>query len=86
MARSACHIFASSGLLVAVYGIVARVAYGPRLFGFLAVPTVSPFGPFVSKNHFMLRAALGPSFIALPYSAEHDHWSLAAQLAVGKTF
>jgi hypothetical protein len=42
----------AGGLFVAVYGIVARVAYGPRLFGFLAVPTVSPFGPFVSKNHF----------------------------------
>ena len=40
------------GLIVAVYGIVARTLFGPLLFGRIAVPTVSPFGPFVSKNHF----------------------------------
>jgi O-antigen ligase len=42
----------AGGLLVAVYGVVARLAFGPLLFGRIAVPTVSPFGPFVSKNHF----------------------------------
>lgn len=42
----------AGGLAVAVYGIVARVTYGPLLFGRIAVPTVSPLGPFVSKNHF----------------------------------
>ena len=40
------------GLVVAVYGIVARTLFGSLLFGKIAVPTVSPFGPFVSKNHF----------------------------------
>jgi O-antigen ligase len=40
------------GLLVCVYGIVARVAFGSLLYGSIPVPTVSPFGPFVSKNHF----------------------------------
>ena len=40
------------GLVVAVYGIVARTLFGSLLFGKVAVPTVSPFGPFVSKNHF----------------------------------
>ena len=40
------------GLTVAAYGVVARVAFGPLLYGRFAVPTVTPFGPFVSKNHF----------------------------------
>lgn len=43
---------ASSAVLVSVYGFVARLAFGDRLFGTWTVPTVSPFGPFVSKNHF----------------------------------
>jgi O-antigen ligase len=43
---------ALGGLAVAVYGVVARTLFGPLLFGRLVVPTVSPFGPFVSKNHF----------------------------------
>jgi O-antigen ligase len=42
----------TGGLLVAVYGLVARLAFGDKLFGFLTVPTIAPFGPFVSKNHF----------------------------------
>jgi O-antigen ligase len=41
-----------AGLAVALYGIAARALFGPLLFGRIAVPTVSPFGPFVSKNHF----------------------------------
>lgn len=51
-ARAVASILAASGALVAVYGIVARVAFGPLVFGLVAVPTVAPFGPFVSKNHF----------------------------------
>jgi O-antigen ligase len=39
-------------VLVAVYGFAARLAFGDRLFGTWTVPTVAPFGPFVSKNHF----------------------------------
>ncbi len=39
-------------LLVAVYGLVARLLFGDKLYGFLSVPTITPFGPFVSKNHF----------------------------------
>lgn len=41
-----------SGLALSIYAIVARAAFGPLLFGRYVVPTVSPFGPFVSKNHF----------------------------------
>jgi O-antigen ligase len=39
-------------LLVALYGVVARTLFGPLLFGRIPVPTVAPFGSFVSKNHF----------------------------------
>jgi O-antigen ligase len=42
----------ASGVLVATYGLVARLAFGDKLYGFLTVPTIAPFGPFVSKNHF----------------------------------
>jgi O-antigen ligase len=42
----------AGALLVAVYGFVARLVFGDRLFGVWSVPTVAPFGPFVSKNHF----------------------------------
>lgn len=37
---------------VALYGLVARLAFGDKLYGLLAVSTIAPFGPFVSKNHF----------------------------------
>src|SRR5204863_2369574 len=42
----------AGGAAVAAYGVVAKVLYGPLLFGHIAVPTIAPFGPFVSKNHF----------------------------------
>ena len=42
----------TGGLAVATYGLVARLSLGNRVFGLFAVPTVAPFGPFVSKNHF----------------------------------
>jgi len=41
-----------SGLALSIYAIVARAIFGALLFGRYAVPTISPFGPFVSKNHF----------------------------------
>jgi O-antigen ligase len=42
----------AGGLAVAVYGIFARARFGNLLYGYIPVPTVNPFGPFVSKNHF----------------------------------
>jgi O-antigen ligase len=42
----------AGAVLVAIYGLVARLAFGDRLYGIWSVPTVAPFGPFVSKNHF----------------------------------
>jgi O-antigen ligase len=53
-----------AGLLVAVYGIVARTAFGPLLYGYIAVPTVSPLGPFVNKNHFAGYVEM-PALLAL---------------------
>jgi O-antigen ligase len=46
-------------LAVALYGVVARSLFGPLLFGSIAVPTISPFGPFVSKNHFAGYVEMG---------------------------
>jgi O-antigen ligase len=40
------------GAALAVYGILARSRFGALIYGYIEVPTVSPFGPFVSKNHF----------------------------------
>jgi O-antigen ligase len=42
----------AGAVLLSVYGFVARLVFGNRLFGTWTVPTVAPFGPFVSKNHF----------------------------------
>jgi O-antigen ligase len=58
----------SGGVLVAAYGLVARVAFGDKLYGILTVPTIAPFGPFVSKNHFAgyveMAACLGVGLAA----------------------
>src|SRR5258707_13588454 len=53
-----------AGSLVAVYGIVARTAFGPLLYGYIAVPTVSPLGPFGNKNHFAGYVEM-PALLAL---------------------
>jgi len=45
-------VVVSGGLAVAVYGILARARFGSLLYGYIPVPTIRPFGPFVSKNHF----------------------------------
>jgi O-antigen ligase len=51
-ARAAALVIGAAGLAVALYGIVARTFFGSRLYGVIPVPTIAPFGPFVSKNHF----------------------------------
>jgi O-antigen ligase len=51
-ALRAANVVCAGGALLALYGIVARNRFGILLYGQLEVPTVSPFGPFVSKNHF----------------------------------
>lgn len=47
-----CVVVVTGGFAVALFGLVSRVLFGPKLYGVFEVPTVSPFGPFVSKNHF----------------------------------
>jgi O-antigen ligase len=42
----------AGGVVVAVYGLVARLVFADKLYGVWSVPTVAPFGPIVSKNHF----------------------------------
>jgi O-antigen ligase len=49
---AAAVVVAGGALAVALYGVVARTLFGPLLFGSLVVPTIAPFGSFVSKNHF----------------------------------
>src|SRR5207247_2551776 len=78
-ARAAALVIGAAGLAVALYGIVARTFFGNRLYGVIPVPTIAPFGPFVSKNHFagyvemaallalaLAAAAGGLAFAALP--------------------
>jgi O-antigen ligase len=49
---------AAAGFALAAYAIVARARFGALLYGFVRVPTVLPFGPFVNKNHFAGWAAM----------------------------
>jgi O-antigen ligase len=51
-ALAAAVVVVGGALVVALYGVVARTLFGPLLFGRVTVPTVAPFGSFVSKNHF----------------------------------
>jgi O-antigen ligase len=51
-AARAASIVVASTFALAAYGIFSRTLFGPLLYGRYQVPTVSPFGPFVSKNHF----------------------------------
>jgi len=64
---------AAGGFVLATYAVWARARYGPLLFGRFEVPTVSPFGPFVNKNHFAgwgAMAALLTAGLALGLAAE----------------
>lgn len=45
-------LVAGAGFLLSAYAILARARFGALLYGTIAVPTVSPFGTFVNKNHF----------------------------------
>jgi len=51
-ARRAALAVVFGGLAVSTYGIFARARFGSLLYGHIPVPTIHPFGPFVSKNHF----------------------------------
>jgi hypothetical protein len=51
-ALRAAAVVVAGGTAVAVYGVFARARFGNLIYGQVPVPTVNPFGPFVSKNHF----------------------------------
>jgi O-antigen ligase len=51
-ALRAAVVVTSGAVLVALFGFVGRLWFADRLYGVLVVPTIAPFGPFVSKNHF----------------------------------
>jgi O-antigen ligase len=61
-------VVAAGGVAVSVYGILARGRFGALLYGRIPVPTVSPFGPFVSKNHFASYVGMA-ALLALGLSA-----------------
>ncbi len=68
LAAAAATTVAAGGFLLSVYAIFARARFGTLLYGRLPVPTVAPFGPFVSKNHFagwVTMAALLTAGLAL---------------------
>jgi len=55
---------AVGGVALSAYAIFARARFGALLYGTLPVPTVSPFGPFVSKNHFAGWIAMATLLVA----------------------
>ena len=55
---------AAVGFALAAYAIFARARFGALLYGRFAVPTVSPFGPFVNKNHFAGWVAMASLLVA----------------------
>jgi O-antigen ligase len=60
------------GFTLSVYAIFARSRFGALLYGRFAVPTPTPFGPFVSKNHFagyVVMAALLAAGLAVGLAA-----------------
>ncbi len=52
------------GFALSAYAIFARARFGALLYGTIAVPTVSPFGPFVNKNHFAGWVAMAALLVA----------------------
>jgi hypothetical protein len=67
-AIAALAVVSACGFALSAYAIWARGRFGRLLYGTIAVPTVAPFGPFVSKNHFAgwtVMAALLATGLAL---------------------
>jgi hypothetical protein len=72
-AVAALFVVAACGFALSAYAIWARGRFGKLLYGTIAVPTIAPFGPFVSKNHFAgwtEMAALLTAGLALGLAAD----------------
>ena len=63
-AARAAGVVAAGGFALSAFAIFARERFGALLYGTIVVPTVSPFGPFVSKNHFAGWVAMGAMLAA----------------------
>ncbi|HEX9187786.1 MAG TPA: hypothetical protein VGB87_11965, partial [Vicinamibacteria bacterium] len=63
-ATRAAGAVAAAGFLLSAYAIFARARFGALLYGTIPVPTISPFGPFVSKNHFAGWTAVAALLVA----------------------
>ena len=57
-------VVGAAGFALSAYAIFARARFGALLYGTIAVPTVSPFGPFVNKNHFAGWVAMASLLVA----------------------
>ena len=71
-AVAAVSMVSAGGFLLSCYAIFARTRFGALLYGRFAVPTPTPFGPFVSKNHFagyVAMAALLAAGLAIGLAA-----------------
>ncbi len=64
LAVRAIAVVGAGGFLLSAYAIFARARFGALLYGTIAVPTVSPFGPFVNKNHFAGWVAMASLLVA----------------------
>ena len=80
---------AAGGFLLSAYAIFARARFGPLLYGRFVVPTVTPFGPFVSKNHFagyVVMAALLATGLAIGLAQDarrrHRDWTASPRAGV----
>jgi O-antigen ligase len=71
-------VVSAAALAVGLFGVVARLLFGSRLYGSITVPTIAPFGPFVSKNHFAGFVEMG-ALLALGLAA-----SLAQEAGKGR--
>ena len=68
-------VVAAAGFLLSAYAIFARARFGALLYGSIPVPTISPFGPFVSKNHFAGWAAMAAAPRGRPRPRPRRHRS-----------
>jgi O-antigen ligase len=57
-------VVGAAGFALSAYAILARARFGALLYGTIVVPTVSPFGPFVNKNHFAGWVAMAALLVA----------------------
>jgi O-antigen ligase len=57
-------VVGAAGFALSAYAVFARARFGALLYGRFVVPTVSPFGPFVNKNHFAGWVAMAALLVA----------------------